>query len=328
MGKRLAALAAVLLVAVSGSLWWIFSGPGATALTAFFDEAVGVFPGSDVRVLGVKVGTVDTVRPVGKQVQVTMTLDPDIAVPAEARAVVLAPSLVADRYVQLAPAYTSGPKLPSGSTITMDRTATPVELDQLYSSLNQLATALGPNGANSGGALSGLIDTGSALLKGNGQQLNDTIKQLGDATRTLSGSKDDLFGTVDNIQKFTTMLAQNDNQVHEVTQKLSSVAGFLAQDKDDLGAALNSLADALAKVRQFIQDNRSRITSNVNKLADISKVLAKQRDSLAEALDVAPLALQNVLNAYDPKTGTLNGRGNLNEFRTGNGPVLPFGAGR
>ncbi|MEV6611114.1 MCE family protein [Kutzneria sp. NPDC051319] len=293
-------------------------------VTAYFAETVGVYAGSDVRVLGVRVGMVDEVRPAGTQVRVRLTVDPGVRIPAAVKAVIMAPSLVSDRFVQLAPAYTSGPELPPDATIREDDTATPVELDQLYGSLNQLAAALGPSGANANGALSELVQTGAAVLDGNGAKLNDTIKQLGAAAGTLSGAKDDFAGTVDTLQKFTATLATSDDQVRDVTDRLGEVSEFLAQDRADLGAALQELAGALAQVKQFIQDNRGRVASNVDKLAAVSQVLAKEKVSLDEALKVAPLAVGNVLNAYDPATKSLSGRANIREFAPGQLPVLPL----
>ncbi|NED81419.1 ABC transporter substrate-binding protein, partial [Streptomyces sp. SID11233] len=82
-------------------------------------------------------------------------------VPANARAVAVAPSVVADRYIQLTPAYTKGPRLRDGAELPLSRNRTPVEIDQLYDSLTELSKALGPEGANADGALSDLLDTGA-----------------------------------------------------------------------------------------------------------------------------------------------------------------------
>src|SRR5258705_7472128 len=101
-----AAVVAVLLVA-GGVLVYRANHQG-KQITAYFAETIGVSPRSTVRVLGVPVGTVDAVQPQGSEVRVTMTLGHGIAVPASARAVVVAPSVVSDRYVQLVPAYTGG----------------------------------------------------------------------------------------------------------------------------------------------------------------------------------------------------------------------------
>jgi phospholipid/cholesterol/gamma-HCH transport system substrate-binding protein len=318
----------VLVLLAAGALFWLFRDLGAKTITAYFDETVGVYAGSDLRVLGVTVGSIDSVQPQGKQVKVVMTLDDGIQVPANADAAVISPSVVSDRYIQLTPAYTGGPELKDGATIPIGRTQTPVELDQLYSTLNQLATALGPNGANRNGALSNLLNVGADNLGGNGAALGTMIQQLGAATRTLSGSQDNLFQTIDSLQQFTSMLKNNNDQVRSVTQQLASVSGFLADDRQDLGQALNQLADALGKVRGFIQDNRAAIKSSVDNLTSISQILTNERSSLAEALNDAPLAVDNLLGAYDSTTHTLDGRGYLPELAPGTAqatfaPVTP-----
>lgn len=311
---RFIAIACVLALVVTAGLWWVFAGLNGRKVTAHFAGAVGVYPGGDVRVLGVKVGTIDEVVPEGKTVRVVFSVDRDVRIPQNAQAVVVSPSVVSDRYVQLAPAYTGGPTMGDNAVIPRERTATPVELDELYQSLDKLTTALGPNGANADGALADLLNSAAKNFEGNGQALNDTLKNLGQATRTLSGSKEDLFATVDNLQKFTAMLAANDSQVRDFNKQLADVSKLLADERGDLGAALNELATALQQVQGFIKDNREVLKSNVDKLASITQVLVNQRAALAETLDVAPLALGNLQNSYNAASGTLDTRANINEL--------------
>lgn len=330
--KKLAAAAAVVVLAAAGGAYWAWRDAGTTRISADFPEAVGVYAGSDVRVLGVVVGRIDAVRPQAGQVRVDMTIDRGIRIPASALAVVVASSVVSDRYVQLSPPYTGGARMADHAVIPLARTATPVELDQLYQSLNQLASALGPDGANANGALSDVLNVGADNLDGNGQNLGNLIAQLGKATRTLSGSDQDLVGTVDNLAQFTTMLKDNDTQVRRAEQQLAQVAGFLADDRSSLAAALDQLATALGQVADFIHDNRDRIKSNVGKLAAITQILVKEKASLQEALDDIPLAVTNLLGAYDPSISTFDGRADLNELSMGDaatptaGPALPLPA--
>jgi phospholipid/cholesterol/gamma-HCH transport system substrate-binding protein len=318
-GRRLIGLIAAVAVLVAGSTVGVivFGGSGGKHLTAYFDHTIGVYPGSDLRVLGVKVGTIDSVKPEGTKVKVTLTLDSGVRVPADADAVVVAPSVVSDRYIQLTPAYTGGPELADHTVLDTDRTASPLEIDQLYDSLTKLSDALGPNGANKNGALSDVLATGAANLKGNGLALGNTIAQLGKASKTLSGSSQDLFSALTYLQSFTSMLKTNDSKVKAIDDQLASVTGFLADDKDNLSGALSSLATALNQVNAFIQQNRGRISTTVNSLVPLTQSLVDQRASLAETLDTAPLALTNVLNAYDPAYGTINGRADLNELSMG-----------
>jgi phospholipid/cholesterol/gamma-HCH transport system substrate-binding protein len=313
-GARAITVLVVFALALTGVTYWIFSPRGGKHITAYFSSAVGLYVGSTVRVLGVPIGVVDEVVPAGRQVRAELSVDADRAIPADVSAVVVAPSLVSDRFVQLAPVYTKGPKMQSGAVIPVERTITPVELDDLYKSLNQLSTALGPDGANSKGEFSRLLDVMAANTKGNGALIGETIKQFAEASKTLAASKDQLFGTVEGLQQFTTMLARNDQSVVDFTRQLRDVSASLAAERGDLGGALAELAAALDQVRGFIRDNRDALKSNVDKLTGITKVLVDQRASLAEALDVAPNALINLNNAIDPATGRLEGRPNILEF--------------
>jgi phospholipid/cholesterol/gamma-HCH transport system substrate-binding protein len=309
----IAAVAAVIALVSAGLV--LTSGGSGKQVTAYFTETIGVYPGSTVRILGVSVGTIDSVQPQGRLVKVTMTINDGVPVPANAGAVVVAASVVSDRFIQLTPPWTSGPQLASGAVIPASRTATPLEVDQLYASLTKLATDLGPNGANAHGALSNAINTGAANLAGsNGKDFNTMIRELGQATRTLSGSRGDFFATINNLQQFTTMLKTDDSQVRLAQQQLAQVSGFLASDRQDLAGALHELATALGQVQTFIAGNRTLIKSNVSKLAGLTKILVDERASLAQTVDVAPLAVDNVLNAYDPVHRSLDGRGDLREL--------------
>jgi phospholipid/cholesterol/gamma-HCH transport system substrate-binding protein len=310
---RIGALLVVVGLLVATGMWF-FGVPPRTSFTAYFSKAVGLYAGSTVRILGVEVGRVDRVQPQGADVRVDMSVDPGVQVPAAAKAVVVAPSLVSDRYVQLTPAYTGGPVLAANATIPLQRTATPVELDDLYRSADQLSAALGPNGANQNGALSNLLNAGAANLDGNGQSLQDTVHNLSGAADALQGSQGDLFSTVDNLDKFTRALAQSDQQIHEFNGQFSDVTGFLAGDSRQLGSTLGELSGSLDEVQRFVQDNRGLLESNVHSLTGVSKALADQRGAIAELLDVAPLAASNFINSYDAASGTVAVRLDLNEF--------------
>ncbi|MGW0858373.1 MCE family protein [Streptomyces sp. NPDC002690] len=310
-----AGLAVVAVAATSGVM--ALDQEGTTTVTAYFDRATGVYPGSDLRILGVKVGSVTSVEPQGQEVRVTLRVDKDIKVPEGAHAVLVAPSLVADRYIQLAPAYTGGATLADGAVLPADGNAAPVEVDQLYASITELSTALGPDGANANGALARLLDTGAENLDGNGKAIGDSIEEFGKATKTLDKSSTDLFDTLSYLQSFTTMLKDNDGEVRSAEQQLDSVTGFLAEDKENLSAALSELATALGQVKTFIEDNRESLKTNVDALVPLTQILVDQRASLAESLDTLPLTAGNLVNAYDPVNRTLDGRANLNELSMG-----------
>jgi ABC-type transporter Mla subunit MlaD len=216
--------------------------------------------------------------------------------------------------VQFTPVFTGGQALAEGAVLGKERTATPLEVDDLYASLNRVSVTLGPNGVNKDGALADLLNTLAENADGNGAALNETITQLSQMARTLSGSDDDLFATVDNLQKFTSALAANDTAVNEFSAQAADVTAFLADEREDLGAAVRQLGIALGAVQQFINDNRAQLKGNVDKLASITQVLVDQRAALSEVLDVAPLALSNIINSYNGSSGTLDARADLNEL--------------
>ncbi|MFC7975398.1 MCE family protein [Streptomyces cinereoruber] len=319
----LAAGLALVVLAACGFVAVRVLEPDGTRVTAYFDRTGGVYAGSDLRVLGVRVGEVESVEPQGTRVRVRLHLDEGVRVPADARAVVVAPSIVADRYVQLAPAYSGGPALADGAELPASRNRVPVEIDQLYASITDLSEALGPNGANSAGALSALLDTGAKNLKGNGASIGTSIEEFGKAAKTLDGSSEQLFTSLGQLQTFTTMLKKKDGDVRTAQERLDEVVGYFADNKDDLTGALKELGKALAQVKTFIKENRGELKKNVDRLVPLTQTLVDQRASLAEALDVAPLAAGNLVNTYNPKTRTLDGRANLNEISMG-GPLLPL----
>jgi len=313
---RLIATAAVLALLV-GAAAVFRPDPERKTLTVDFPRTVSLFKGSDVRILGVSVGTVDAIEPQGTTVKVTLSYDATHDVPADAQAVIVQPAIVGDRYVQLTPVYTGGPVMADGARLDASQTATPVELDQIYQSLDDLSVALGPNGANADGSLSDLIDASAANLGGRGAELRQTIHDLALLSGTLSNNKDALFDSITQVERFVHALAVNDTAVRRFNDSLAEVSVVLAGERDDLAAALKTLGGALVDVRGFVETNRDILHRDIAGLARVTRVLVNQRDALAEIVDVAPVALSNLAFAYNEDSGTLDTRDNVEEFIRG-----------
>jgi virulence factor Mce-like protein len=318
-GGRLIAAGCALAVLVTAGVWWLAPRPGRT-ITAYLTSAVALYPENPVLILGVPVGRITSVQPQGRVVKVVMTIDRSVNVPAGASAVVIQPSLVAGRSIQLTPAYTTGPTMPDGGVIPVQRTAVPFGIDDLARAANDLATMLGPTGANRNraqgkGALSDALDVAAANLNGNGPVINDTIGDIAELSQTLAGSRKQLFATVTQLQSFVSTLAANDAQVRQFTTQLADVSHLLAAERGDLGAALRELPLALGEVAAFVQDNRAVLKSNVDRLTEVTAVLVRQREALGEILDIAPTGLSNLNNAYNASSGTLDTRANIEELR-------------
>ena len=308
--RRLVASLAGLVLAGGAAGCGVFEDESGRTVTAFFDRTVGLYVASDVRVLGVRIGEVTAIEPEGEKVRVEMRYDDKYEIPADAKAVVVAPSIVSDRYVQLTPVYQGGPTLDDGAVLENDRTAVPVELDQIYASLDKLNVALGPNGANKDGALSDLLKVGAQNLEGNGELINSTLKDFSTLVTTVSEQREDLFGTVANLQDFTTTIANSDGTVRAFNRDLAQVATQLEGEREDLARAVKELSVALGEVATFVRANKEDLTANISNLQEVTAVLVKQRTSLEEFLDVSPTALSNLQLAYNPSTGTLDTRDN------------------
>lgn len=312
--RRLLPILIVLAILAALVFWAFGRGGDEKTLTAYFPRTVSLYEGSDVRVLGVPIGHVESVTPEGDQVKVVMKYDEDVKIASQAQAVIVAPSVVGDRYVQLTPPFKSGDVLEDNAELDMGRTQVPLELDQIYQSFDRLTVALGPNGANSEGALTDLLQVTAENFGGLGEDFHETIENFGKLSTTLANNKEELFGSAAELQKFITTLAQNDQTVRDFNTSLGEVSQLLADERTTLARALNNLGTALSEVGTFVRDNRAKLGENIRGLDRVAKVLVKQRAAIDEILQLAPVALSNLQQTYNPDTGTLDTNANIGEL--------------
>ena len=145
-------------------------------------------------------------------------------------------------------------------------------------------------------------------------EFNKTLKNVGELTQTLSDNKDELFGSLAQVQDFTSTLARNDQTVRRFNDSLASGANVLADERQELAAVLKSLGIAMAEVRTFIRENKGALSSNIKGLNRITKTLVKRRSALDETLRYAPGALNNLFLAGNTDAGTLDTRDNAGEI--------------
>jgi phospholipid/cholesterol/gamma-HCH transport system substrate-binding protein len=303
IGALLVALAAFVFIAVQ-----LFTPPDRKTAVAYLPVAVHLYPGSEVDVLGVKIGTVTSVTPMGDRVKVVLSYDASRKIPASAMAIVDEPTLVADRVVELTPPYAGGRVLADKAEIPLARTQVPVELDELTGNLVKLSKALGPNGANRTGALARAISVGADNLRGEGGQANSTITGLSHLLGTLGDNRDALFSTVRNLRAFTGELARHDTETRSFTTDLANVSQQLADESAAFSSALHNLGIALNEVAGFIKDNRSALSSDVSGLATVTQILARERLLLAHIADMGAVGISNYPHMYTPSARTYNAR--------------------
>ena len=311
-GRASVALGVVVVLVLAASAY--LTGEDRRTVRAVFPSTVSLFEGSDVKIMGVRVGTVTSVVPQGTSVLVEMEYADEHDLPANVEAVIVSPSVIGDRFVQLTPAYDDGPRLADGATIEMSGTAVPVELDDVVASTRDLVTALGPEGANRDGALADLLKVSSGVLDGQGASLRRTLADLADASGTFAGSAPAIGSTVEHAAGLTRELAEYDDAIRTFDGRLARVARSLAADRDGLSDLLSSLAVSLGEVEEFVRTNRKSLIRNVESLTGVARVLRLERRAIATVLELAPLGFTNLVEAYDPDTASVRTRANFTEI--------------
>ena len=317
--KRLVAgtaiVLAVLLIAGAAFLVrQVFFGP--KTITAYFPTATAIYPGDEVRVAGVKVGTIDKIEPEGTQAKMTLKVDRGVPIPADAKAVIVAQNLVAARYVQLTPSYREGggPTMGDGGVIDADRTAVPVEWDEVKTQLMRLATDLGPQTGVSGTSISRFVDSAANALGGNGEKLRETLTQLSGVARIFAEGSGNIVDIIKNLQIFVTALRDSKEQIVLFQNRLASVTSVLNDSRSDLDAALSDLSVAMGEVQRFVAGSRNQTSEQIQRLGSLTQVLVDNRLALENVLHITPNAIGNFENIYYPNGGSVTGAFSVSNF--------------
>lgn len=268
-------------------------------ITAYFTRAIGLFPRSTVRVLGVEVGRVTGVTPEGDRVRVRMRLDGDVKVPQDVKAVIVPISLISDRYVQLAPVYRDGPVLAPGGEIPLERGIVPAELDDLLKTLKDFLQALEPGAPGAPGALGQLVVNADKALAGKGEQMGATIDNLSTILDVLGRNAGHFDSTISSLDTLLQALARKDAQITATNRGLASVFGALAEEKTSLQNGLGNVADLLDQLGSLVRDHRQDLLSDIQVLADTTQTVERQRASFIRNVIWLPVLAQGFVQAVD-----------------------------
>jgi phospholipid/cholesterol/gamma-HCH transport system substrate-binding protein len=313
---RIALAAAMVLVLIAGvvAVLWSTAAINRTNAVAYFDNSNGIFVGDEVRILGVPVGKIDKIEPQPGRVKISFWFDDKYKVPADAKAVILSPSLVTSRAVQLTPAYTNGPQMANDTVIPEDRTAVPVEWDDFRQQLQRLTDTLQPTEPGGVSTLGAFVNTTADNLRGQGANIRDTVIKLSQAFSALGDHSNDLISTIKNLSILVSALQNSTDLVRQLNQNLASVTGLLANDPNEVGHAVSDLNDVVGDVQGFVADNKESLGTTSDKLASVTTALYQSLDDIKQTLHIAPTTFQNFLNIYQPAQGALTGALVLNNF--------------
>lgn len=255
-------------------------GPGSYTIQAQMADIQNLQRNSRVRVNDVTVGTVTDIELQGWHALVTMTVDGEVDLPANATATIGQTSLLGSVHVELAPPAGVPPagKLKNGSMI-------PLSSATSYPSTERTLAAL------------------SLLLNGGGLgQIQDITKALSTA---FTGREKDLRSLLQQLDKFVGYLNDQKDDIIAATDSLNNLVGQFADEKPVIDKALKTIPDALT----VLKDQREDLA---NALGDLSKFGALAADSVnktkqnlvKELKDLGPV-LQSLADAGPALTRSL-----------------------
>jgi len=311
-------LAAILAVVLLAGTWVLVESTGAigrTNVVAYFDNSNGIFVGDDVRILGVSVGKIEKIEPEARRAKITFWFDDKYKVPSDAKAVILSPSLVTARAIQLTPAYKGGATMANHAVIAQQRTAVPVEWDQVRSELKKLTQMLQPTKPGGVSTLGALINTTANNLRGQGSDIRDSIINLSQAVSALGDHSTDTFSALKNLSVLTSALEGSENLMRQLNQNLASVTTLLSDDPNEISDAIRDLNAAVDDVGTIVAENREALGTTTDKVASISQALIDSLDDTKQLLHIAPTVAQDFVNIYQPAQGTLTGALSTNNFQ-------------
>ena len=291
---RLAVLVAAVVLSTSGWVSMAREGDQAGAVVvAEFASASPLLEGSDVKVHGVKVGTISAITLERDKALVSMKLD-NAALPLhkDATARVRAVSLLGERYLDLNRGTESAPALPAGARLPITQTAQNTDLDQVLNTIDK------PTGE----ALAELVAALGDGLDGNGRNADALIKALGPAMTDTGG--------------LAKILNEQNGLLGSVVDKLQPVVTALA---DDDGRSLDSLVGTAANLTRTAADRQRELEST---LGELPQTLTDARRVLGELTGTAEQTTPT-LASLRPVTDNLTAISDeLKQFTDAAGPAL------
>jgi phospholipid/cholesterol/gamma-HCH transport system substrate-binding protein len=287
--------------------WQLYQKLTYNTVVAYFPAANALYAGDKVQIMGVRVGAIDKIEPTGDKMKVTFHYKNKYKVPADASAVILNPTLVASRSIQLEPPYKGGPTLPDNAVIPEERTQVPVEWDDLRNDITDIISKLGPTKEQPKGPFGDIVESFADGLAGKGKQINSTLDSLSTALTTLDEGRGDFFAVLHSLALFVDALHQDDQQFVALNKDLAQFTNNLNSSDQSAANAIQQTDDLLSTARTFFTENRDVLVHDVNNLAEVTTAIVQPtgRDGLETALHILPHMAANVLAVYEPSHGSL-----------------------
>jgi len=278
-------LATGVLVVTIGNLTF----GGATTYRAVFTDATGVVDGDDVRVAGVKVGTVEDVEVTDRtRALVTFSVDDETTVTEATHATINYRNLVGQRYLSLTQEVGSTRRLHEGATIPVSRTAPALDLTVLFNGFKPLFQALSPADVNQ---LSYEI---VQVFQGEGGTLESLLGHTASVTSTLADRDQVIGDLVDNLSEVLDHVADRDRQLNQLITTFRTFVSGLNDDSDAILGALDQVSELSVETASLVKGIRSPLVDDIAELRRLTANVQRNRGELDRALQVLPIKLTKV----------------------------------
>ncbi|MCV7228365.1 MlaD family protein [Mycolicibacterium komossense] len=309
----LAVVAALVAVGALGAKVLMPQITNSRAMCAEFTDAVGLYPGNNVALLGIEVGTVTAITNKPDHVEVDFTVPKDLDLPADVGAVTFAQSVVTDRHVELTKAYSDGPKFTGSQCIKLADTKTPIGISETYSALGNLTdTILGagkdqrPSEAPGVQAINDSLSAASHSLEGTGAGLNQTLRNLVTMVGDPYQADADYRQLFENSQILTSGWLKHWDTFATVVQTLPATAQLIEGLADNFATALSHLVHLLPILVDAINRFAPRIYHNITDKAIpwIRDLLNAWTPNIVGSINALPPLTNWLADIYDPSWGT------------------------
>ncbi len=227
---------------------------------------------SDVKVRGLIVGSVKDISATGDGAELTLALNPESAklIPENVSARFLPKTLFGERFVSLEiPAKPSAKTLADGDVIPQDRTSSAVELEQAFSHLLPVLQAVQPQ------KLSATLTAISTALSGRGDQLGDTLSQLGSYIGELNPHEPELQHNLKALAEFSDHLKDSAPDLVQSLDNLSTTTRTVVDQQQNLSNLYGTLTQASVDLQTFLQNNKDNIIALAATARPTAELLAK-----------------------------------------------------
>jgi phospholipid/cholesterol/gamma-HCH transport system substrate-binding protein len=256
---------------------------------AVFSDATGVVKGDDIRIAGVKVGSVKDVKVIGRtQALVSFTVADTAIVTKSSTATIRYRNLVGQRYISLTQGVGDLTRMPKDSTIPIQRTQPALDLTVLFNGFKPLFAALSPADINK---LSAEV---VSVFQGEGGNFNALLQSTASVTNTLA-DRDQLIGSlIDNLNSVLATLAGRDKQLSSLIVEFKNLMAGLVKDKDAILGPLDSISSLANQTSDLAVGIRPSFVRDVKGLRQVATNLNKGRGEIDRALQVLPIKLTKI----------------------------------